>query len=465
MAGRQALRRLQVEDTGPNLQGIRAYAGSVEGQVVKSNGSYTAVIWDSQPSAVAVFPAQETGSVGPTRPLIRGHTGPVLDFDFNPFNDLQLLTASEDCTLKLWEYPENALSQDLSMPLVTLQGHKKKVTTVAFNPSAAFISASASQDNTLKVWALERAAELYSLQPTTTDCHCLQWNSTGSLLASSWKDQLIRLIDPRTSTTAVQYQAHDGAKRVKMAWLAQGLVTCGFSKNGDRKVAIWDLRNVEKPVGFDFVRSGTGVLYPFAEADLPFLFVSGKGDRSFSLFQLSDTAPGLQLLETCSCPGSVKSFSLLPRRRLSPGSGEVQRVLRLIDENLSQMAVKPKRNEAAEDLYPPCIGLIPAFRAAQWAEGGSGEPERVTLREAASLPRRGIAYTALEALVSREILRMEPLQPPTGLPTRVNTEEVTELRKKLEEVTEENKRLHEVLDTYDRLLFGCSAADYATSLK
>ena len=429
---------------------------------MKSNGSYTAVIWDAQPSAVAVFSAEETGSVGAARPLIRGHAGAVLDFDFNPFNDLQLLTASEDCTLKLWEYPENGLSQDLSTPLVTLQGHSKKVTAVSFNPSAAFISASASQDNTLKVWALERATALYSLQPANTPCHSLQWNRTGSLLASSWKDQLIRLIDPRTNDTVVQYQAHDGAKPAKIAWSgrADSLVTCGFAKNGDRKVAIWDLRTVGKPLGFDLVSNGTGILYPFVEADLPFLFVVGKGDRSFTLFQLTETAPGLQLLETCAFPGAVKGFSLLPRRRLNPGSGEMQRILRLIDENLSQIAIKPKRSEAAEDLYPPCIGLFPALKATQWAQGGSGEPERVTMQEAANLPKRGIAYTPLEALVSRHIPKLEPVETPTGPASPPNTDAVAELRNKLHEVTAENVHLRATLEAYERLLFGCSAAEY-----
>lgn len=456
------MKRLQIEEIACNLLGIRAYSGTVEGQAVKSNGSYTAVLWDSQPAALALFGAEETGSVGAGRPLIKGHTGPVLDFDFNPFNDQQIITASEDTTLKLWEYPEHALSQDLSTPLATLQGHSKKATVVAFNPSAAFISASASLDNTLKIWAMERTAVLYSLQPGAAACHCLQWNSSGSLIASSWKDQQIRLVDPRTSSTAVQFQAHDGAKPAKLAWLKaeNKLVTCGFSKNGDRKVAIWDLKNVTKPLGFELISSGTGLLYPFVDADLPFLFVVGKGDRSFSLFQLSEAAPGLQLLETCACSGPVKAFSLLPRRRLSPDSGEILRVSRLIDENLSQIVIKPKRNEAAEDLYPPCIGMEPGMQATQWAEGGNGEPERVPLREAVSLPKRGIAYTAIEMLVRREILEMSPPQVSASAVVPVAAEEAAELRRKLEAVTAENQQLRDLIDTYDRLLFGCSASEY-----
>lgn len=46
-------------------------------------------------------------------PLIRGHAGPVVDFDFSPFNDNLLATASEDGTVKLWVIPEDGITEDV----------------------------------------------------------------------------------------------------------------------------------------------------------------------------------------------------------------------------------------------------------------------------------------------------------------------------------------------------------------
>jgi coronin-1B/1C/6 len=43
-------------------------------------------------------------------PLIKGHAGPVVDFEFSPFNDSLLATASEDGTIKLWVIPEEGVT-------------------------------------------------------------------------------------------------------------------------------------------------------------------------------------------------------------------------------------------------------------------------------------------------------------------------------------------------------------------
>lgn len=43
-------------------------------------------------------------------PLIKGHAGPVVDFDFSPFNDSLLATASEDATIKLWLIPDEGIT-------------------------------------------------------------------------------------------------------------------------------------------------------------------------------------------------------------------------------------------------------------------------------------------------------------------------------------------------------------------
>jgi coronin-1B/1C/6 len=39
-------------------------------------------------------------------PLVKGHSGPIMDMDFSPFHDNMLATASGDTTLRLWQMPE-----------------------------------------------------------------------------------------------------------------------------------------------------------------------------------------------------------------------------------------------------------------------------------------------------------------------------------------------------------------------
>ena len=46
--------------------------------------------------AFAVIPLGERGKLPDLIPLFKGHSGPVLDTEFNPFNDSVLASASED---------------------------------------------------------------------------------------------------------------------------------------------------------------------------------------------------------------------------------------------------------------------------------------------------------------------------------------------------------------------------------
>ena len=55
---------------------------------------------------------------------VSGHSRPVLDIKWNPFNDNIIASASEDCTVKLWYIPDAGLANDLNEYLIELQGHR-----------------------------------------------------------------------------------------------------------------------------------------------------------------------------------------------------------------------------------------------------------------------------------------------------------------------------------------------------
>lgn len=450
MAAKTGLKRLQAEETGCVFSDIRPFSGTTECQLVKSNGTLTGVLCDDL--SVVMLEAGTGRTVVQTR---------ALDFDLNPFNDLQLLTAGEDLALSLWELPESSVPS-VSSPLLTLRGHTKKLSTVCFNPSAAYIAASASLDTSLKIWALERSTVLYSLQPSSTYCHYLQWNSPGSLIASCWKDQFVRIIDPRTDSISTQFQPHDGAKSAKLAWLQteNRLITSGFAKNGDRKVALWDLKNPSKPLCFQQISSGMGLLYPLVDTELPLLFVLGKGERSLHLYQLSDSASDFHLIETIPSPEPMKGVSLVPRRRLPANTPDIVRLMRVTEDKVSEVAVKPRRNESAEDLYPPCTGVVPGLLAAQWTAGGCQMPGKLPLSQTATLPRKGVDFTLIETLVASQVLHNVSSPPSNSTSPPEKNAEITNLKEKIEDLEAENLRLRTLLATYDQLLFGCPAEEY-----
>ena len=60
-------------------------------------------------------------------PKVAGHKSLVLDIMWNPFNDNQIASASEDCKIKIWQIPDGGLSQNMTESVATLEGHQKKV--------------------------------------------------------------------------------------------------------------------------------------------------------------------------------------------------------------------------------------------------------------------------------------------------------------------------------------------------
>ena len=59
-------------------------------------------------------------------PLYRGHTGPVLDTDFNPFNDYVIASSSEDSKIMIWAIPEQYEEDQTDIePILKLSGHSR----------------------------------------------------------------------------------------------------------------------------------------------------------------------------------------------------------------------------------------------------------------------------------------------------------------------------------------------------
>ena len=58
-----------------------------------------------------------------------GHKSPVLDLAWNPFNDNQIASASEDCTVLIWDIPEGGLKSNLTEYVIELKKHQRKVST------------------------------------------------------------------------------------------------------------------------------------------------------------------------------------------------------------------------------------------------------------------------------------------------------------------------------------------------
>ena len=168
-----------------------------------------------------------------------GHCGQVLDLKWNPFNDHSIASASDDCTIRVWQIPEGGLTSNLTECMVELTGHKRKVLHIEWHPTAENVMISAGFDHLVIVWDISASAPILNIISCHIDMiYSLAINRDGSLIATTSKDKKLRVIEPRSGIVVSEGICHSGTKCTKSVFLESGkILTTGFSRHSDRQFA------------------------------------------------------------------------------------------------------------------------------------------------------------------------------------------------------------------------------------
>jgi Zinc knuckle/WD domain, G-beta repeat len=115
-----------------------------------------------------------------------------LGFSFSP-SDLKFCTGSDDGLIRVWSFYASSPTVDAE-----LRGHGLNVTSVSWHPSKSLI-ASSSKDNSIRLWDANSGNEVAMLSHHSGWALKTSWNPhNGWWLATTSRDQTIRLIDIRT---------------------------------------------------------------------------------------------------------------------------------------------------------------------------------------------------------------------------------------------------------------------------
>lgn len=385
-------RHVHGEALKTKYEDLRLSSKSTESAGIRVNPKFFAFPWESGGGGtLAVIPNTRYGRMPRDIPLLTGHTGGILDFEFSPFDDNMLLSCSEDMKLMLWQIPDEGLKQHLKEPLAVIEGHQKKVSFSTFNPTAGNIAASAAFDLTVRTWNLAEQEEVFKVETPEQVTH-LKWNYMGSLLAATCKDKTLRLIDPRTNQLVSGCKIHDGVKASKVEWIGSSsatdecykLVTTGFSSSAQRQMTLWDTRmfssaadQIESLTSLD-LDQGTGALFPFFDHGTQMLFVAGKGDGNVRFFEMTPEAPFFHYIDDFRTTAPQKGFALMPKRCVDVMKHEIMRGYKLESSAVVPVTFRvPRKSEIfQEDLYPDCPSLAPAMTADDWVAGAEAKMPR-----------------------------------------------------------------------------------------
>ncbi|XP_025083235.1 coronin-2B-like isoform X3 [Pomacea canaliculata] len=333
-----------------------------------------------------VVPVERTGRFDISAPKVSGHSGAVLDIKWNPFNDNIIASASEDCTVKLWQIPKGGIITTLSEWSVDLHGHNRRVGYLEWHPTAENIILSAGFDYKCIIWNVEQAEPVNIVKCHTDTIFSIGWNRDGSLFGATSKDKMLRVLDPRQSTVVAETLCHNGAKASKVVFVDNNhLLTTGFNSMSYRLMSFWDLRQIKNPLHTTDIDSSCGVLLPYYDYDTKIIFLAGKGDGNIRYYEVSVSDSCCHFLNAYQSSSPQRGLGMMPKRGCDIRRCEITRFYKLHGaKNLVEpisMIVPRKGDNFQEDIYPPTASTIPSLRADEWIAGQNREPILVSLMD------------------------------------------------------------------------------------
>ncbi|XP_037026035.1 coronin-7 isoform X3 [Bradysia coprophila] len=343
------------------------------GNNIAASAMFMAFNWEHAGSSLAVLPIDDCGRKSKTMPLLHGHTDTVTDLHFSPFHDGLLATGSQDCLVKIWYIPEKGLETSLSNPECTFSHKQRRVETVGFHPTADYLLHSTSAGN-VSLWDITCQKEVFANNEHPEVIQSLSWKLDGSIMATSCKDKMVRIIDPRAQNcmTAIA-ESHQSIKDSRVVWLGDQnrILTTGFDAARLRQIIIRDLRKFNVPEKTLELDCSTGVLMPLFDPDTNMLFLAGKGDTTISYMEVTDKDP--HLIEGLRHNGEqTKGACLVPKRALRVMEGEVNRIMQLTSNSVIPIMYQVPRKTYRDfhaDLYPDTNGFKTNLTCAHWLTG------------------------------------------------------------------------------------------------
>jgi len=389
----------KVEET---YTGFRLSTSTGEQSYIKGNSKYFATALQGGGGPFAVVAYGQYGRFDPSSPVVSGHSAAVLDFEWNPFHDEILASASEDSTIKIWGIPEGGLTSNLTEPLVDLAGHNKKVTLLRFHPSANNVLASVGADYSVKLWDIEKGGEMITCDGVHDQLiQDIVWDYMGSTYATSCKDKNIRIIDARSNAVAGMVEnAHEGVKSFKMTFLGPSnkLVSVGFTKQSQRQLKIYDPRNLGEEIKKIDIDQAAGVILPFFDPDTNLLYLAGKGDGNIRYYEIVDENPFCFPISEYRSTVAAKGMAMIPKRGCDVMKCETARMLKLTSNSVEPLSfIVPRKSDAfQEDIFPDTASGFAAHSADEWFAGSDKEPAKMSLApgaETAARPAGGASFT------------------------------------------------------------------------
>jgi coronin-1B/1C/6 len=365
---------------------IRITKSSWDSMFCAVNPKFVAVITEAAGGgSFVVLPLEKYGRIERDAPLVAGHKAVVLDIQWCPGNDNIIASASEDCTVKVWEIPDEGITpgNNITEPLADLVAHQRRVGLIQWHPTAENVLLSAGADNMVYIWNVSLQEVLVEM--TFPDMlYSVSFNYNGSKFACTCKDKKTRIVNARDGNILNEGACHEGNKPQRVVYLKDDRVlTTGFSRMSERQIGLWNEKNFSQALSITELDASNGVLFPFYDPDTSVVYLCGKGDTNIRYFEITDEQPFLLFLSMYQSSEPQRGFGFMPKRGLDVNANEIARFYKLHPKGLCEVIpfTVPRKSELfQDDLYPDTISGQPAISPEEWIQGKDADPILMSLK-------------------------------------------------------------------------------------
>lgn len=282
---------------------------------------------------------------------LKGHNGWVTQITTTPQDPNQILSASRDKTLILWELNGQGDDGNYGVPKRCLTGHNHFISDVVMSSDGQF-ALSGSWDKTLRLWDLSCGVTTRQFVGHTKDVLSVAFSADNRQIVSASRDNTIKLWN---TLGQCKYTIHDECHSewvscVRFSPNTQNpiIVSCGW----DKLVKVWNLTNCKLKTNHI---GHTGYLNTITISPDGSLAASGGKDGNAMLWDLNE-GKHLYTLETGGAV--INSLCFSPNRYwLCAAAGPSIRIWDLESKSVVE-EVKPELvSISAKTRSPDCLSL------------------------------------------------------------------------------------------------------------
>jgi platelet-activating factor acetylhydrolase IB subunit alpha len=301
----------------------------------------------------------------PEKYCLTGHRSTVTRVIFHPVFSI-LASASEDATIKVWDYETGDYER-------TLKGHTDSVQDIAFDHTGKWL-ASCSADMLVKLWDFQGYECVRTMHGHDHNVSSVTFMPNGDFLLSSSRDKTIKMWELATGYCIKTFVGHrEWVRMVRVSIDGTLIASCSNDQtvrvwvvaSGDCKVELRDHDHVVECVAWApetavcHINEAAGIEGKKVQHAGPFL-ASGSRDKTVKIW---DTATGLCLFTLIGHDNWVRGIVFHPSGKFALSASD--------DKTLRIWDLKNKRNSKTIDAHQHFVTSLDFHKTSPYVVTGS----------------------------------------------------------------------------------------------